>query len=39
LCRRYVEAVDKDAEGNVTTRVLMGVIYVPLTDARHQLTR
>jgi len=34
-----LRAVDKDARGRVTERVLMGVIYVPLTDAKHQLTR
>lgn len=29
--------VDKDAQGNVSKQSLMGVIYVPLTDASHQL--
>lgn len=36
---QQLKAVDKDTEGNVTERVLMGVIYVPLTDASHQLSR
>lgn len=33
---QQLKAVDKDAEGKVTEQVLMGVIYVPLTDASRQ---
>lgn len=33
---QYLTQVDKDAHGHVTQRRLMGVRYVPLTDAKSQ---
>jgi protein-L-isoaspartate O-methyltransferase len=36
---QQLKAVDKDAAGNITERVLMGVFYIPLTDTGHQLAR
>ena len=31
--------IDKDTQGRTTTRTAMGVVYVPLCDKAHQLTR
>ncbi|CAG8528129.1 5205_t:CDS:1 [Acaulospora morrowiae] len=34
---QYIYQFDKDVNGNVTKKSLMGVMYVPLTDAHKQL--
>jgi len=34
---QFIEHVDKDAEGNISTHKVMGVRYVPLTDQHIQL--
>ena len=36
--KQELKVLDKDANGRVTQRTLMGVIYVPLTDAERQLS-
>lgn len=36
---QYIQHIDKDENGNVTEKQVMGVSYVPLTDQAKQLGR